>query len=69
MISTSTTCNRWRRSPCSPPRRIEQAYTMLPRQEDKTDPIQGIYSVLVEARIPFDFVHEEDLPSDERLSR
>jgi hypothetical protein len=39
-----------------------------PSAEDKTDSIEGIYSVLVEARIPFDFVHEEDV-SDERLGK
>jgi hypothetical protein len=38
-----------------------------PTHEDKTDAIEGIYSILVEGRIPFDFVHEEDL-STERLS-
>ncbi|WP_128913860.1 alpha-amylase family protein [Granulicella sibirica] len=32
-----------------------------PTKEDKTDSIEGMYSVLVEARIPFDFLHEEDL--------
>ena len=32
-----------------------------PSTESKTDPVEGFYSVLVEARIPFDFVHEEDL--------
>jgi hypothetical protein len=39
-----------------------------PTMEDKTDSIEGMYAVLTEARIPFDFVHEEDL-SDKRLSR
>lgn len=32
-----------------------------PTTEDKTDSIEGMYAVLTEARIPFDFVHEEDL--------
>jgi hypothetical protein len=43
-----------------------------PTNEDKTDAIQGIYAVLVEARIPFDFIHEEDLTSEsgrDRLAR
>ena len=43
-----------------------------PTSEDKTDSIQGIYATLVEARIPFDFVHEEDLISEsiqEQLAR
>jgi hypothetical protein len=39
-----------------------------PTKEDKTDGLEGMYSVLVEARIPFDFVHEEDL-TQERLDR
>jgi Beta-galactosidase trimerisation domain len=38
-----------------------------PSPEEKTDSIEGMYAVLVEARIPFDFVHEEDV-SEERLS-
>jgi hypothetical protein len=37
--------------------------------EDKTDAIQGIYAVLVEARIPFDFVHEEELNSESGQER
>ena len=32
-----------------------------PTSEDKTDSIEAMYSVLVEARIPFDFIHEQDL--------
>jgi beta-galactosidase GanA len=39
-----------------------------PSDEDKTDSIEGMYAVLTEARIPFDFIHEEDL-SEQRLSR
>lgn len=39
-----------------------------PSDEEKTDSIEGMYAVLVEARIPFDLVHEEDL-SEERLRR
>ena len=39
-----------------------------PSDEDKTDSIEGMYAVLVEARIPFEFIHEEDL-SRESLSR
>ncbi len=38
-----------------------------PSTEDKTDAIEGMYSVLTSARIPFEFVHEEDL-TEERLS-
>ena len=37
-----------------------------PYSEDRTDHIEGMYAALVEARIPFDFVHEEDL-NQERL--
>lgn len=32
-----------------------------PSEEAKTDSIEGMYAVLTEARIPFDFVHEENL--------
>src|SRR5262249_53060865 len=39
-----------------------------PTAEDKTDHIEGMYGLLNEARIPFDFVHEEDL-SEERLKQ
>jgi hypothetical protein len=39
-----------------------------PTAEDPADHIEGMYSVLTEARIPFDFVHEEDLNED-RLSQ
>ena len=39
-----------------------------PPTEDKTDSIEGMYAVLIEARIPFDFVHEEDL-TEERLDK
>lgn len=39
-----------------------------PSNEDKTDHLQGMYAVLTEARIPFDYVHENDL-SVERLGR
>jgi hypothetical protein len=39
-----------------------------PSAEAKTDSIEGMYAVFTEARIPFDFIHEEDL-SQERLSR
>jgi Hypothetical glycosyl hydrolase 6/Beta-galactosidase trimerisation domain len=39
-----------------------------PTAEDKTDSIEGMYAVLTEGRIPFDFVHEEDM-IEERLSR
>jgi hypothetical protein len=39
-----------------------------PTTEDKADHIEGMYSVLMEARIPFDFVHEEDL-NESRLSQ
>ena len=38
-----------------------------PSAEEKTDFLQGIYAVLTEARIPFDYVHENDL-SPERLA-
>jgi Hypothetical glycosyl hydrolase 6/Beta-galactosidase trimerisation domain len=37
-----------------------------PTDEDKTDSIEAMYAVLVEGRIPFDLVHEEDL-TEERL--
>jgi hypothetical protein len=39
-----------------------------PTNEDKVDSIQGMYAVLTEARIPFDFLHEEDL-TEERMGR
>jgi hypothetical protein len=39
-----------------------------PSTEDKADHIEGMYSVLTEARIPFDFVHEEDL-NEKRLAQ
>lgn len=39
-----------------------------PSDEAKTDAIEGMYAVLIEARIPFDFVHELDL-TPERLNR
>jgi hypothetical protein len=39
-----------------------------PTTQDKTDHIEGMYAVLNHARIPFDFVHEEDL-SEARLSQ
>jgi hypothetical protein len=39
-----------------------------PTAQDKTDHIEGMYALLNEARIPFDFVHEEDL-NEERLAR
>ena len=39
-----------------------------PTTQDKTDHIEGMYALLNEARIPFDFVHEEDL-YDERLAQ
>jgi len=32
-----------------------------PYTEDRIDHLEGIYAALVEARIPFDFVHERDL--------
>jgi hypothetical protein len=38
-----------------------------PYTEDRTDHLEGIYAALVEARIPFDFVHEQDL-TQQRLS-
>jgi hypothetical protein len=39
-----------------------------PTSEDKTDSLEGMYSLLVEARIPFDFIHEQDL-TPERMDR
>jgi hypothetical protein len=39
-----------------------------PTDEARTDAIEGMYAVLIEARIPFEFIHEEDL-SAERLSK
>jgi hypothetical protein len=39
-----------------------------PTTQDKTDSIEGMYGLLNEARIPFDFVHEEDL-TEERLAQ
>ena len=39
-----------------------------PTTQDKTDHMEGVYALLVAARIPFDFVHEEDL-NEERLAR
>lgn len=39
-----------------------------PSQQDKTDHIEGMYALLNEARIPFDFVHEEDL-NEKRLAQ
>ena len=38
-----------------------------PYTEDRTDHLEGVYAALVEARIPFDYVHEQDL-SPERIS-
>lgn len=38
-----------------------------PYTEDRVDHLEGIYAALVEARIPFDYVHEQDL-NQERLS-
>jgi hypothetical protein len=38
-----------------------------PYTEDRTDHLEGIYAALVEARIPFDYVHEQDL-NQERIS-
>lgn len=38
-----------------------------PYTEDRTDHLEGVYAALVEARIPFDFVHEQDL-NERRLS-
>ena len=35
-----------------------------PSAEEKTDYLQGIYAVLTEARIAFDYVHENDLSLD-----
>jgi hypothetical protein len=39
-----------------------------PYTEDRTDHLEGVYAALVEARIPFDFVHEQDL-SEEQISQ
>ncbi|HTF63854.1 MAG TPA: alpha-amylase family protein [Edaphobacter sp.] len=39
-----------------------------PGPEEKADHIEGMYSVLIEGRIPFDFVHEEDL-NEKRLAQ
>jgi hypothetical protein len=39
-----------------------------PAAQEKTDHIEGMYSLLNAARIPFDFVHEEDL-GEERLAQ
>lgn len=39
-----------------------------PYTDDKTDHIEGMYTVLTEARIPFDFVHENDL-NESRLAQ
>lgn len=39
-----------------------------PYTEDRVDHLEGMYAALVEARIPFDFVHEQDL-SQERISQ
>jgi Hypothetical glycosyl hydrolase 6/Beta-galactosidase trimerisation domain len=39
-----------------------------PSPQEKTDHIEGMYALLNEARIPFDFVHEEDL-NEKRLSQ
>jgi hypothetical protein len=39
-----------------------------PTTQDKTDHIEGMYALLNEARIPFDFVHEEDL-NEERIAQ
>ena len=39
-----------------------------PTMEDKTDSIEAMYSALVEARIPFDFIHEQDL-TPERMDQ
>jgi hypothetical protein len=44
------------------------ALYQAPTTEDKEDAIEGFYAVLVEARIPFDFVHDE-LLTDESLSQ
>lgn len=38
-----------------------------PYTEDRTDHLEGMYAALVEARIPFDYVHDEDL-TPQRLS-
>lgn len=38
-----------------------------PYTEDRVDHLEGIYSALVETRIPFDYVHEQDL-NQERIS-
>jgi hypothetical protein len=39
-----------------------------PSDEAKTDSIEGMYAILVEARIPFDFVHEDNL-TPEQINR
>jgi hypothetical protein len=39
-----------------------------PYSEDRADHLEGFYAALVEARIPFDFVHEQDI-NQERLSQ
>jgi hypothetical protein len=39
-----------------------------PSDEEKTDSIEGMYAILIEGRIPFDFVHEENL-NPEHLNR
>lgn len=39
-----------------------------PAGSEKTDSLEGMYAVLVAARIPFDLVHEEDL-NEERLAQ
>ena len=39
-----------------------------PYTEDRTDHLEGFYAALVEARIPFDFVHEQDI-DQENLSQ
>ena len=39
-----------------------------PYSEDRTDHLEGFYAALVEARIPFDFVHEQDI-DQEHLSQ
>jgi beta-galactosidase GanA len=39
-----------------------------PYTEDRTDHLEGIYAALVEARILFDYIHEQDL-GHERISQ